>query len=94
MFWIFGPEAYGILALRPGIQPAPFALEGKVFTTRPPGRSLPTVANVNTDFPGGPVVSTFTARDAGSIPDWGLKTPQASWCGQQQTKQRWPRAPS
>ena len=58
MFWFFGPEACGILAPWPGIQPAPFALEGKVFTTGPPGRSLPTVKNVNTDFPGGPMVRT------------------------------------
>ena len=24
MFWFFGPQSYGILALRPGIEPAPF----------------------------------------------------------------------
>ena len=37
MFWVFGPEARGILAPWPGIEPAPPALEGKVLTTGPPG---------------------------------------------------------
>ena len=40
MFWFFGHEAHGILALRPGIEPAPPALEGEVLTTRLPGKSL------------------------------------------------------
>ena len=40
MFWFFGHEACGILAPRPGIEPAPPALEGKVLTTGPPGKSL------------------------------------------------------
>ena len=40
MFWFFGREACGILAPRPGIEPAPPALEGKVLTTGPPGKSL------------------------------------------------------
>ena len=40
MFWFFGQEACGILAPRPGIEPAPPALEGKVLTTGPPGKSL------------------------------------------------------
>ena len=40
MFWFFGPEAYGILAPQPGIEPAPPALEGEVLTTGPPGKSL------------------------------------------------------
>ena len=39
-FWIFGHEACGILAPRPGIEPAPPALEGEVLTTGPPGKSL------------------------------------------------------
>ena len=39
MFWFFGPEACGILAPRPGIEPAPPALEGEVLTTGPPGKS-------------------------------------------------------
>ena len=39
MFWIFGPEACGILAPQPGIEPAPPALEGKVLTTGLPGKS-------------------------------------------------------
>ena len=33
MCWLFGHEARGILALWPGIEPAPPALEGKVLTT-------------------------------------------------------------
>ena len=40
MFWFFGHEACGILAPEPGIEPAPPALEGKVPTTGPPGKSL------------------------------------------------------
>ena len=40
MFWIFGPEACGILAPRPGIKPTPSALEGEVLTTGLPGKSL------------------------------------------------------
>ena len=39
MFWFFGCEACGILAPRPGIEPAPPALEGEVLTTGPPGKS-------------------------------------------------------
>ena len=39
MFWFFGPEACGILAPRPGIKPAPPALEGEVLTTGLPGKS-------------------------------------------------------
>ena len=40
MFCFFGLEACGILAPRPGIEPAPSALEGEVITTGPPGKSL------------------------------------------------------
>ena len=39
MFWFLGREACGILAPRPGIEPAPPALEGQVLTTGPPGKS-------------------------------------------------------
>ena len=40
MFLFFsGPEACGILAPQPGIEPAPPALEGKILTTGPPGKS-------------------------------------------------------
>ena len=39
MFWFFGPKACGILAPRPGIGPAPPALEGEVLTTGLPGKS-------------------------------------------------------
>ena len=38
MFWFFGHEACGILAPRPGIEPAPPALEGEVLTTGLPGK--------------------------------------------------------
>ena len=40
MFWLFGHHTYGILALQPGINPLPPALEGEVSTTGPSGRSL------------------------------------------------------
>ena len=40
MFWFFGHKACGILAPQPGIKPTPPALEGKVLTTGPPGKSL------------------------------------------------------
>ena len=36
---VFGYEACGILASQKGIEPAPTALEGKVLTTRLPGKS-------------------------------------------------------
>ena len=39
-FWLFGCKACGILALPPGIEPVPSALEGKVLITGPPGKSL------------------------------------------------------
>ena len=39
MFCFFGPKACGILALRPGIEPAPPALEGEILTTGPLGQS-------------------------------------------------------
>ena len=39
MFWFFGLKACGILALLPGIEPTPPALEGKLLTTGPPGKS-------------------------------------------------------
>ena len=47
-FWIFGREACGILTPQPGIKPAPPALEGRVLTTGPPGKSL--LCNFNTDY--------------------------------------------
>ena len=39
MFWIFGPKACGILGPWPRIEPPPFALEGKIWTTGPSGKS-------------------------------------------------------
>ena len=39
MFWFFGHEACGILAVQPGIGLAPPAMEGKVPTTGLPGKS-------------------------------------------------------
>ena len=40
LFVFFSCEACGILAPGPGIRPTLPALEGKVLTTRPPGKSL------------------------------------------------------
>ena len=37
MFWYFGPEACGVLAPQPGIEPGLLALEGKVLTPGPQG---------------------------------------------------------
>ena len=37
-FDFFGPEAWGILAPQPGVEPTPLALEGKVLTTGLPGK--------------------------------------------------------
>ena len=39
MPWFLGCEACGILAPRPGVEPAPPALEGGVLTTGPSGKS-------------------------------------------------------
>ena len=39
MSWFFGPEAWEILAPWPGTEPTPFAVEGEVLTTGPPGKS-------------------------------------------------------
>ena len=39
MFWFFGHEACGNLSPQPGIEPTPPALESKVLTTGPPGKS-------------------------------------------------------
>ena len=41
MVWFFGHEAYEILAPRPGIKPAPPALEGEALTSGPSGKPLP-----------------------------------------------------
>ena len=40
LFQFFGPEAYGILAPQPGIEPATPALEDDVLTTGPLGKSI------------------------------------------------------
>ena len=39
MFCAFGFEACGILVTQSGIKPGPPALEGKILTTGPPGKS-------------------------------------------------------
>lgn len=39
MFWCFGHQTCEILALQPGIEPAP-ALEGELLTTELPGKFL------------------------------------------------------
>ena len=41
MFWFFGLEVFGILSPRPGIEPTLPALEDKVLTTEPAGKSCP-----------------------------------------------------
>ena len=46
MVWFFC-EACGILAPRPGIEPAPPALEGEVLTTGPPGKSADSVLSIS-----------------------------------------------
>ena len=40
------------------------------------------------EFPGGPVAKNcaFTAVLLGSFPGWGIKIPQALWCGRNKTK--------
>ena len=43
MVWYFGPEAWGISASQPWIDPTHPALESEVLTTGPPGRSLQAV---------------------------------------------------
>ena len=40
LFWCFSFEAYELLAPWPWITPTPRALEGKVLTTGPPGKTL------------------------------------------------------
>ena len=39
MFWFFGHETWGILALQLKIKPTLHALEGEVLTIGPPGKS-------------------------------------------------------
>ena len=39
VFWFFDPEACGILAPQPGIEPESPALQGEVLTTGPPRKS-------------------------------------------------------
>ena len=39
MFLVFGPEAFGLVASPPGMEHIPPALEGKVLTSGPPGKS-------------------------------------------------------
>ena len=43
MFGVSDLKACGILTPQPGIEPSPDALEGKVLTTGPPGKSLTSV---------------------------------------------------
>ena len=41
MFWFFGLKVFGILSPQPGIESTLPALEDKVLTTEPPGKSCP-----------------------------------------------------
>jgi len=45
MFWLFGHEACGISASRPGIEPAAPVLEGYVLTTGLSDKSLEELSN-------------------------------------------------
>ena len=40
VFLFFGHKACGTLVPQPGMEPTPSALEVRVLTTRPPGKSL------------------------------------------------------
>ena len=81
MFWFFGHEACGILARRPGIKPAPPALEGEVplflffifiiiiFLAMPHGmRNLRSPTRDRTCAPalGGQSLNCWTAREVPS----------------------------
>ena len=59
MFWVFGHETYSILALCPGIEPVPSALEGKVLTTGRPGKSHSWSLSHNAFFPPKTMVIAF-----------------------------------
>ena len=61
----FGCKACGILAPQPGIKLIPAALEGKVLTTGPPGKSLP-------------LILPFTKPAASHKPFWGNKIPHSA----------------
>ena len=39
MFWFLWPQGMWDLSFKSGIKPTPSALEGKVLTTGPPGKS-------------------------------------------------------
>ena len=51
MFWFSSLEACEVLAPSPGIKPMPPALEGKILTTGPPGKSW--------NFPIKKIIKTF-----------------------------------
>ena len=46
MFWFFCPEACGILALQPGIEPSLPAVEGEMLIPGPPEKSLHSALSV------------------------------------------------
>ena len=58
MFWFFGPPGMWDIIYRPGIEPAPYALEGEVLTTRPPRKSL--IGTVFSSEFQNPVLSDYT----------------------------------
>ena len=64
MFWFFGPEACGILAPWPGIEPAPPALEGEVLTTGPPGKSLDLLILLLAPYP---FLSPFPSKQVNDV---------------------------
>ena len=74
MFWCFGWEAYGLLALWPGIEPVKTALEGKVLTTGPPGKSplvlFSTLLDTLLVYQGWTTSSDPAVEDVGAVMDW------------------------
>ena len=98
MFWSFGPETCGIPAPRPGIKPAPPALEGKVPTNGLPGKPLIIYLCIYLFVHSNKTwLGTFlavqwlrprasTAGGTGLIPVQGTKIPHAAQCGQKNPK--------
>ena len=51
MFWFYGSEKCGVLTPQLRTEPTPPALEGKVLTTGPSGKSLKALLNVYMSHP-------------------------------------------
>ena len=63
-FWAFGCEACGILALQPGIKPAPPALRGGVLTTGLLGNSLVSFKDEEIEARGGYLLTIAMQSEA------------------------------